>query len=152
MIRWPCDAVLHVGDVEAALKSYARSAVLAPDQAQTFYDWGWLLQQKGDAAGAMDKYRAAIEREPKHSFAYYKLGYLMQSACDVTGAQIVYEPAPVVRAEVLQRYPSIAPALARVFGSLNMSKLQALNAQIAVEGQPARGVAQRYLEQEGLLN
>jgi osmoprotectant transport system substrate-binding protein len=71
---------------------------------------------------------------------------------DTKGAQIVYEPAPVVRAEVLQRYPSIAPALARVFGSLNMSKLQALNAQIAVEGQPARGVAQRYLEQEGLLN
>ena len=32
-----------------------------------------------------------------------------------------------------------------------MSKLQALNAQIAVEGQPARDVAKRYLEQEGLL-
>ena len=43
------------------------------------------------------------------------------------------------------------PTLARVFGSLSMSKLQALNAQIAVEGQPARDVAKRYLEQEGLL-
>jgi osmoprotectant transport system substrate-binding protein len=70
---------------------------------------------------------------------------------DSKGAQIVYEPAPVVRAEVLQRYPAIAPTLARVFGSLSMSKLQALNAQIAVEGQPARDVAKRYLEQEGLL-
>jgi osmoprotectant transport system substrate-binding protein len=70
---------------------------------------------------------------------------------DTKGAQIVYEPAPVVRAEVLQRHPSIAPSLAKVFGSLNMSKLQALNAQIAVEGQPARDVAKRYLEQEGLL-
>ncbi len=70
---------------------------------------------------------------------------------DTKGAQIVYEPAPVLRAEVLQRHPSVAPTLARVFGSLNMSKLQALNAQIAVEGQPARRVAGRYLEQEGLL-
>jgi osmoprotectant transport system substrate-binding protein len=70
---------------------------------------------------------------------------------DTKGAQIVYEPAPVVRAEVLQRYPAIAPALARVFGSLSLTKLQALNAQIAVEGQPARDVARRYLEQEGLL-
>ena len=70
---------------------------------------------------------------------------------DTKGAQIVYEPAPVIRADVLQRYPAIAPALARVFGSLSMSKLQALNAQIAVEGQPAREVAKRYLEQEGLL-
>ena len=70
---------------------------------------------------------------------------------DAKGAQIVYEPAPVVRADVLQRYPAIAPALARVFGSLTMRKLQASTRQIAVEGQPARDVAQRYLEQEGLL-
>jgi osmoprotectant transport system substrate-binding protein len=70
---------------------------------------------------------------------------------DTKGAQIVYEPAPVVRAEVLRRHPSIEPSLAKVFGSLNMSKLQTLNAQIAVEGQPARDVAKRYLEQEGLL-
>jgi osmoprotectant transport system substrate-binding protein len=70
---------------------------------------------------------------------------------DTKGAQIVYEPAPVVRAEVLQRHPGMAQALSRVFGSLSLSKLQALNAQIAVEGQPARDVARRYLEQEGLL-
>ena len=70
---------------------------------------------------------------------------------DVKGAQIVYEPAPVIRAEVLQKYPAIAPALARVFATLTMRKLQELNGQIAVEGQPARAVAQRYLEQEGLL-
>jgi osmoprotectant transport system substrate-binding protein len=70
---------------------------------------------------------------------------------DTKGAQIVYEPAPVIRAEVLQRYPGIAQTLSKVFGSLSMSKLQALNAQIAVEGQPARDVAKRYLEQEGLL-
>jgi osmoprotectant transport system substrate-binding protein len=70
---------------------------------------------------------------------------------DTKGAQIVYEPAPVIRAEVLQRFPAIPQALSRVFKSLSMSKLQALNAQIAVEGQPARDVAKRYLEQEGFL-
>jgi osmoprotectant transport system substrate-binding protein len=70
---------------------------------------------------------------------------------DTKGAQIVYEPAPVVRAAVLERHPAIGPALAKVFGSLNMTKLQGLNAQIAVEGKPAQEVARRYLEQEGLL-
>jgi osmoprotectant transport system substrate-binding protein len=70
---------------------------------------------------------------------------------DTKGAQIVYEPAPVVRAAVLERYRAIGPALAKVFGSLNMTKLQGLNAQIAVEGKPAQEVARRYLEQEGLL-
>jgi osmoprotectant transport system substrate-binding protein len=70
---------------------------------------------------------------------------------DTKGAQIVYEPAPVVRASVLERHPAIGPALAKVFGSLDMTKLQNLNAQIAVEGKPAQEVARRYLEQEGLL-
>jgi osmoprotectant transport system substrate-binding protein len=70
---------------------------------------------------------------------------------DTKGAQIVYEPAPVVRAETLERHPAIAQTLARVFGSLTLTRLQALNAQIAVEGQPARDVAKRYLEQEGFL-
>jgi osmoprotectant transport system substrate-binding protein len=70
---------------------------------------------------------------------------------DSKGAQIVYEPAPVARAAVLDRYPAIAPALARVFASLSLEKLQKLNAQIAVEGRPPRDVASAYLQQEGLL-
>lgn len=70
---------------------------------------------------------------------------------DTKGAQIVYEPAPVVRAAVLQRHPALAPALERVFASLTMEKLQALNARIAVEGQAPRAVAERYLRQENLL-
>jgi osmoprotectant transport system substrate-binding protein len=65
---------------------------------------------------------------------------------DTKGAQIVYEPAPVARAEVLQRHPKIARALGPVFASLTMAKLQALNAQIAIEEKPARDVAGRYLE------
>jgi osmoprotectant transport system substrate-binding protein len=70
---------------------------------------------------------------------------------DSKGAQIVYEPAPVVRAAVLERYPAIGPALSRVFSSLTMGKLQSLNAQVAVEGRPAREVAKQYLDEEGLL-
>jgi osmoprotectant transport system substrate-binding protein len=70
---------------------------------------------------------------------------------DPKGAQIVYEPAPVLRAEVLQRHAAIGPALSRVFSSLSLDRLQALNAQITVEGRSPREVAERYLKQEGLL-
>lgn len=69
---------------------------------------------------------------------------------DTKGAQIVYEPAPVVRAGILQRYPQIVKALAPVFNSLTMAKLQALNAEIAIEEKPARDVAARYLSDLGL--
>nr|WP_244510414.1 glycine betaine ABC transporter substrate-binding protein [Microvirga guangxiensis] len=65
---------------------------------------------------------------------------------DNKGAQIVYEPAPVIRAAILQRYPKIAQALAPAFSSLTTTKLQALNAEIAIEDKQARDVARRYLD------
>lgn len=64
---------------------------------------------------------------------------------DDRGAQIVYEPAPVVRAPVLERFPAIRSALSPVFGSLDMDVLRRLNSKIVVEGQPARAVAQEHL-------
>ena len=70
---------------------------------------------------------------------------------DPKGAQIVYEPAPVVRAAVLERYPAIAPSLSRVFSSLSLTKLQGLNAKIAVDGETPWDVARNYLDKEGLL-
>jgi osmoprotectant transport system substrate-binding protein len=69
---------------------------------------------------------------------------------DTKGAQIVYEPAPVVRAAVLEKYPTIKPTLSRIFATLSLNQLQALNAQISVEGQQPRDVALRYLQQKSL--
>jgi len=65
--------------------------------------------------------------------------------CDDQHAQIVYAPAPVVRAAVLDAYPAIAPALAPVFASLSREVLQQLNARIAVYGEDSRAVAGDYL-------
>jgi osmoprotectant transport system substrate-binding protein len=65
--------------------------------------------------------------------------------CDDKGAQVVYEPAPVVRAAVLAAHPQIEMALDPVFASLTLTALQHLNAQIAVEGEEPDRVARRYL-------
>ena len=70
---------------------------------------------------------------------------------DTDGAQIVYEPAPVVRRAVLERYPAIGPLLSRAFGALTLNRLQSLNAEIAADGKAPRDVARAYLEQERLL-
>ena len=70
---------------------------------------------------------------------------------DPLGVQPVYAPAPVVRAEVLQRQPRIATLLAPVFAALDGPTLQRLNAQIALEGQDARKVAEAFLKSKGLL-
>ncbi|HXP03415.1 MAG TPA: ABC transporter substrate-binding protein [Stellaceae bacterium] len=66
--------------------------------------------------------------------------------CDDEHAQVVYAPAPVIRAPILRQNPGIAPALDRVFATLTREKLQALNARIAVDGEDARAVADEYLK------
>ena len=70
---------------------------------------------------------------------------------DPQGVQPVYAPAAVVRAEVLARQPKIASVLAPLFQALDGPTLQRLNAQIALEGQDARTVAEAFLKRKGLL-
>jgi osmoprotectant transport system substrate-binding protein len=70
---------------------------------------------------------------------------------DPKGVQAVYEPAPVVRAAVLEKNPKIRDLLEPVFKTLTLETLQGLNAKIAVEGQDARKVARDYLVSKGFL-
>jgi len=70
---------------------------------------------------------------------------------DNLGVQVVYEPAPRVRAAVLEAHPEIADILNPVFTSLDLLTLQTLNAQIAVEGIPARDVAEEWLKMKGFI-
>lgn len=65
---------------------------------------------------------------------------------DTLGVQPVYQPAPIVRAEVLETYPEIREALDPVFESLDLETLQRLNGQVAVNGVPAQTVARDYLD------
>jgi osmoprotectant transport system substrate-binding protein len=64
---------------------------------------------------------------------------------DTKSVQPVYEPAPIVRGEVLERHPEIETLLAPVFKGLDLRTLQALNARIAIEGSEAKSVAEDYL-------
>ncbi|MBB5192708.1 osmoprotectant transport system substrate-binding protein [Silvimonas terrae] len=70
---------------------------------------------------------------------------------DPKGSQPIYAPAPIVRADVLAKYPAIKTALAPVFQSLDSHTLQTLNAKIAIEGQDAKKVAADYLKQKGFV-
>jgi osmoprotectant transport system substrate-binding protein len=69
---------------------------------------------------------------------------------DSERAQVIYAPAPVVRAVVLARYPGMRHSLAAVFAALDGSSLRRLNARISVDGEEARQVAADYLKARGL--
>lgn len=70
---------------------------------------------------------------------------------DTKGVQPVYEPAPIVRKAVLDKYPEIEKILDPVFASLDLVTLQSLNSKIAVEGRNAKDVAEEYLKSGGFL-
>jgi osmoprotectant transport system substrate-binding protein len=76
----------------------------------------------------------------------------LTALCDEKGAQIVYAPAPVVRASVLDQHPQIAAALEPVFASLTLTTLQELNARVAVAGEDAGAVARDYLKSRHFLH
>ena len=70
---------------------------------------------------------------------------------DSKGVQPVYQPAPIVRKEILDKNPKIAAILKPVFESLDLVTLQTLNARIQVEGIDAKEVARGYLKEKGFL-
>jgi osmoprotectant transport system substrate-binding protein len=71
---------------------------------------------------------------------------------DSKGVQPVYEPAPIIRKEVLEAYPEIREFLEPAFRNLDMETLQRLNGQIAVEGLDPSTVARAYLQEQGLVD
>ncbi|QUS36247.1 ABC transporter substrate-binding protein [Falsirhodobacter algicola] len=64
--------------------------------------------------------------------------------------QPVYQPAPIIRAAVLEEHPEIADLLAPVFAELDLETLQTLNGRVQVEGVPAAQVATDFLAEHGL--
>jgi osmoprotectant transport system substrate-binding protein len=71
---------------------------------------------------------------------------------DDQGVQPVYQPAPIIREEVLTEYPQIEELLAPVFGSLTLETLQELNGRVQLGGEAADAVATDYLTQNGFLS
>jgi osmoprotectant transport system substrate-binding protein len=70
---------------------------------------------------------------------------------DDKGVQPVYEPAPVIRKAIIEKYPEIEAILAPAFSSLDLVTLQTLNARIAVDGLGAADVARDWLVSRGFL-
>lgn len=68
---------------------------------------------------------------------------------DTKGVQPIYAPAPIIRAEVLDKHPKIRDLLAPVFRTLDGPTLQSLNARIALGGEDAKKVAASYLKSKG---
>ncbi len=133
---------------EAALPAFqeAYDFTLGQDQLLTVSSGNTALTEKAAAEGT-DGVNAAMAYGTDGALS--ALGLVVLE--DPKGAQPVYQPAPIIRAEVLERYPQIETILEPVFLSLDKETLQSLNAKIAIEGQDPAAVARDYLTAGGFL-
>ncbi|MGO1164065.1 glycine betaine ABC transporter substrate-binding protein OsmF [Brucella sp. C7-11G] len=65
--------------------------------------------------------------------------------------QPVYQPAPIIREEVLKKNPKIEELLKPVFEKLDLITLQDLNGRVQLGGEPAKAVAEDFLKKNGFI-
>ncbi|SFW43341.1 osmoprotectant transport system substrate-binding protein [Luteibacter sp. UNCMF366Tsu5.1] len=70
---------------------------------------------------------------------------------DPKHVEMVYQPAPVIREDVLKRYPAMRAPLEAAFRPLTEEVLRALNARTQIDGEDAAAVASDYLRSQGLI-
>jgi len=71
---------------------------------------------------------------------------------DPAGAVAIYQPAPIVRAEVAEQYPKLGDILNPVFAVLDEATLSQLNGRVAVDGENPATVAADFLSSYGFLD
>jgi len=118
---------------------------LKPDQTLSLPGGNTALTEKAAAQGT-NHVNAAMAYGTDGSLA--ALGLVVLT--DTKGVQPIYEPAPIIRQEVLARYPAIEKLLGAVFAKLDLVTLQTLNGRVAVNGEPAAAVAASWLKAQGL--
>jgi len=62
-----------------------------------------------------------------------------------------YYPAPVVRSDVLKKYPKIKGILNEVSASLSVEKMRELNAKVDLDQEDPEDVAAEYLDKQGIV-
>ncbi|MGI2335580.1 MAG: glycine betaine ABC transporter substrate-binding protein OsmF [Dehalogenimonas sp.] len=136
-------------DSEVAMPAFeaAYGFVLTSDQL-IIVGSGDTAQTEQAASQGTDGVNAAMAYGTDGSLAAFNLVVLE----DTMGVQPIYEPAPLIRAEVLAEYPEIAQILNPVFASLDLETLQTLNGKIVVEGQSTAAVAREYLQSKGFID
>jgi len=62
-----------------------------------------------------------------------------------------YYPAPVVRSDVLKKYPKIEGILNEVSASLDVETMRELNGEVDLDQEDPEDVAKEYLEEQGIV-
>lgn len=135
-------------DRDDALKAFeATYAFDVTDDQLVILAGGNTTQTETAAARGTDGVNAAMAYGTDGAIA--ALGLV--SLTDPEGAVAIYQPAPIVRAEVASAYPRLGDILDPVFATLDEATLSRLNGRVAVDGENPAVVAQEFLTERGFL-
>jgi osmoprotectant transport system substrate-binding protein len=102
------------------------------------------------------RYKALAEGEADVGIGYTTDGQLASPKLkvieDTKTIWPIYEPAPVVTQEFLDKNPDAKKILNEVSSSLNADKMRALNGAVDLEQEDYEDVARQHLEDEGIIN
>jgi osmoprotectant transport system substrate-binding protein len=102
------------------------------------------------------RYKALAEGEADVGIGYTTDGQLASPKLkvieDTKTIWPIYEPAPVVTQEFLDKNPDAKKILNEVSASLNADKMRALNGAVDLEQEDYEDVARQHLEDEGIIN
>ena len=111
-----------------------------------------LVFTEGDKASI---YEALLEGEADVAEVFSTDGQIadfgLKVLRDDLGFFPVYQPAPLVRAAVLARFPALEAALNRLEGVLDINTMRDLNGAVELEGRDATDVAREFLVDNQLL-
>jgi osmoprotectant transport system substrate-binding protein len=95
-------------------------------------------QEKGDVGvgfttdGQLTSDQLVVMKDPKSIWPYYN-------------------PAPVVRTDVLKKYPKMAKVLNSVSQSLSLQTMRELNGKVDLQQEDPEDVARQFLQKKGLV-
>ena len=102
------------------------------------------------------RYKALAEGEADVGIGYTTDGQLASPKLKVIEDPKViwpiYEPAPIITQEFLDKNPDAKKILNEVSASLNADKMRALNGAVDLEQEDYEDVARQHLEDEGIIN
>src|SRR4051794_19364133 len=81
--------------------------------------------------GQLEKDRYVLLRDPRNLFTYQNV-------------------APVIRKDLLRKYPKLAPTINRVSSKISTKAMRAMNAAVVQRGEKPAAVAERFLRQAGV--
>jgi len=111
------DALLRLGELDAAIEECRAAIVLERDLAQAHLRLGLLLSAKQDWQAAASALKEALRLKPDYSHAHYSLGHVHYSLGDVASAIQSYRHTLELRPDFLDAHHHLG-LLLRVTGKL----------------------------------